>query len=205
MNLISKSLLTGIVLTLGMLGCAQAPTLDFVPREVRPSTTKINAEVKSITISIASEDERLGETQVGFYGNQYETSFKSSFKDAIEEAIMKSAIFNDIADLKVSLVAKILKFQSPSMGVNFDTEMVVRYELINRKDGQPIFHQDVTSNGSISGTYAFLGAIRYTEARNVAVRNNVANFIAALSAYKAADKAGSHTEGALGTGSPSSN
>lgn len=169
-------------------GCAtQAPTLNFVPQDVLPSQNKVNAELKSITISIAKEDERLGETQVGFMGNQYESTFKASFKEALEEAIVKSAIFNDLSENKVSLTAKVMKFETPSMGVNFDTSMIVRYEVYDRKNGKLIFRRDVESGGSVSGSYAFMGAIRYTEARNVAGRNNVNNFISSLGELKVAE------------------
>jgi hypothetical protein len=166
-------------------GCAtQAPTLNFVPQDVLPAKNKVNAELKSITISIAKEEERLGETQVGFMGNQYEASFRTSFKEAIEEAILKSAIFNDLAENKVSLTVKIMKFQTPGAGINFDTSMIVRYEVYNRKDGKLIFRRDIESAGSVAGDYAFMGAIRYTEARNVAGRNNIISLMSALEELK---------------------
>jgi hypothetical protein len=166
-------------------GCSTSmPPLNFAPQDVYPSKHKVDAELKLITIAIAKEEERLGDTQVGFGGNQYELSFKSGFKDALEESLTKSAVFNDMAENKVSLTAKVMKFQTPSAGMTFETDMIVRYEIYNRKDGALIFRRDVNSKGAVSGSYAFQGAIRFTEARNIAVRNNILNFISALEESK---------------------
>ena len=89
-------------------------------------------------------------------------------------------MFNDLAQRKASLSAKVLKFQSPEAGINFNTEMITRYELIDRTSGKIVFDQDISSLGSVPGNYAFLGAARFTEARNKAVRENVKSLIAAL-------------------------
>jgi len=185
------------IFALTLAGCAtQAPTLNFVPEDVLPIKNKVAAELKTITVSIAKEDERLGETQVGFFGNQYEVAFKSSFKEALEEALAKSAAFNDLADrkvsltakvIKVSLTAKVIKFESPSGGINFDTDLIVRYELFDRASGQLVYRRDIASQGSVPFDYAFMGAIRFTEARNRAVRQNVLNFISSLEEIKLAD------------------
>lgn len=174
---------------LGILlsGCAtQAPTLNFTPNDAPPVKNKVHAELKSITVSIAKEEEKLGDTQVGFFGNQYEQSFRTTFKDALEEAIVKSAVFNDLSDQKVSLTAKVMKFQTPSAGVTFETAMIVRYELIDRRTGQLVFRKDIESSGSVSFDYAFNGAIRSAEARNISVRNNISNFITSLEEVKLA-------------------
>jgi hypothetical protein len=177
-------LLIGFWSILNLGGCAQAPTLDFVPRDVLPKGFKIDYELKTISISIAQEDERVGKTHVGFFGNQYEASFKQAFKDALEEAITKSAIFNDLSGRKLALTAKILQFETPSMGVSFDTAMVVRYQLIDRADGKILFTRDIKSSGSVPFDFAFIGAIRATEARNRSVRANVEELLSSLSEFK---------------------
>lgn len=186
MKLISKFWILVILAAAALVsGCAtQAPTLDFVPRDVLPSGKKIDYELKSLTVSVAKEDERLGETQVGLFGNQYETSFRSSFKEALEEAIAKSAIFNDGSSRKLSLTAKVMKFQTPSIGLTFDTNMIVRYQLIDRASGKLMFTRDIESIGTVPVDYAFLGATRYTEARNRAARENIDQFINSLSGFK---------------------
>ena len=71
-----------------LTGCAtQAPTLDFVPKDVLPTGTKIDFDLKNTSVSIAQDGERAGQTQVGLFGNQYQASFKQAFKDALEEAL----------------------------------------------------------------------------------------------------------------------
>jgi len=173
------ALLACVSLMLG--GCAtQAPTLDFTPPDIVPSQTKVDADVKTITVSIAKENERLGETQVGFFGNVYEQSFKTALQDALEEVIARTAIFNDLSERKISLIAKVMKFQTPGAGINFKTEAIIRYELVDRNSGATIFKKDITSTGSVPGNYAFLGSIRYTEARNISVRDSITQFILAL-------------------------
>lgn len=164
-----------------MAGCSTPmPTLEFTPTNVSPAGRKIDADLKSISISIAQEKEKLGETQVGLGGNVYEQSFKSAFKMALEEGLARSAVFNDLSSRKVSLSAKVLKFHSPSMAVNFKTEMIVRYELISRESGKILFSKDLSSFGEVPYTYAFVGATRCTEARNISVRENVKTLISEM-------------------------
>ena len=174
-------------MTFFMAGCAtQAPTLDFVPKDVLPTGKKIDYELKNITVSVAKEDERKGETQVGLLGNQYENSFRQSFKDAIEEAISKSAIFNDNSQRKLTLTAKVLQFETPSVSISFETKFMVRYQLLDRSTGKLVFTRDISSMGSVTFDHAFMGAIRYTEARNRSVQSNVEQFIASLGEFKEA-------------------
>lgn len=171
--------------SLALVGCAtQAPTLDFVPRDVLPTGKKIDYELKSISVSVAKEDERLGATQVGLFGNQYESSFRQSFKDSLEEAIAKAAIFNDLSDKKLSLTAKVMQFETPGFSVGFDTTFVVRYQLLDRSTGKLVFTRDIRANGTVPFDHAFLGAIRFTEARNRAVRSNIEQFVSALAEFK---------------------
>lgn len=169
-------------------GCAQAPTLDFVPRDITPTGAKIDYELRSISVSIAQDNERVGETQVGLFGNQYESTFKQAFKDALEEAVAKSAIFNDLSSKKLALSAKVLQFETPGFGVSFETKMVVRYQLLDRSNGRLVFTRDVSSLGQVPFNYAFFGAIRATEARNVSARENINQFIGSLGEFKSASK-----------------
>lgn len=173
------------VVAFTITGCAtQAPTLDFVPKDVLPMGTKIDFELKSTSVSIAQDGERVGPTQVGLFGNQYESTFKQAFKDALDEALAKSAIFNDLSQRKLTLSAKILQFETPSVSTVFETKMVVRYQLLDRSNGKLVFTRDIASVGSVPFDYAFMGAIRYTEARNRSGRENVQQFINSLAELK---------------------
>lgn len=177
-----KKLFSIVVLSVAMLaGCATpAPPLNFVPQDVLPVKNKVPAELKSVNVSVAKEEEKLGDTQVGFGGNEYELSFKTALKDALEEAILKSAVFSDNAERKVSLTAKVMKFETPSVGFGFTSDAIVRYEIYDRKDGSLIFRRDISSAGSVPFDYAFAGYIRVAESRNRTMRANVEKFIASL-------------------------
>jgi len=154
--------------------------MEFTPTDVVPTTRKIDADLRSITITIAEAKEQKGEVQVGFGGNVYEQSFKQAFKTALEEGLARSAIFSDLSSRKVSLAARVLRFQSPKMSARFKTEMIVRYEILDRNSGSVIYSNEVASTGEVSMNYAFLGAARWAEARNITVRQNVKNLIADL-------------------------
>lgn len=185
--------LVAIFIVALLSGCAtpgptHAPTLDFAPKDVLPIGKKIEYEVKTITVSVAKEEERLGQTQIGVFGNQYESSFKSSLKDALEEAVAKAAIFNDNSNKKISLSAKVMKFETRPLTISFVTSMVVRYQLIDRENGNLIFTRDIDTSGSAPFDYSFSGSIRYAEARNRAVRENITSFISSLGEFKVAKK-----------------
>ena len=177
-----KLTILSLVLLLG--ACVQVPPLDFSPVDVFPTGVKIDAELKDISIAFGKKEERLGDIEVGFAGNQYEASFKSSFEDSLQEAIIKSAIFNDLANRKVFLIAKVLKLETPAFGVNFNTDFIVRYQLLDTSSGQLVFTRDINSEGWVRADYAFAGVARYTEARNVAVRKNILLFIDSLAEFK---------------------
>lgn len=166
-------------------GCVSLPPLDFAPSNIAPTGAKINAGLKGIAISFGKKKELLGEIQLGFEeiqaGNSYEASFKSTFKDALQEAIIRSAIFNDAVNRKLFLVAKVLKLETPVAGINFNTSFIVRYQLLDTSSGKEFFTQDIPSTGQVPFSYAFMGTIRYIEARNRAVRENIVLFLDSLS------------------------
>lgn len=176
-----KLLLTGLACAL-LIGCSAPAALNFTPDDLEPApqSQKINAEIKSINISFATKQEQKGELQVGIFGNQYEQSFKETFKSALDEALVRTALFSDDSSNKLSLSAKVLKFQSPGSGINFDTYMTVKYDFVNRKTGSSQYITEIDSFGSVPFDYAFMGAIRATEARNRAVKSNIEKLLEEL-------------------------
>lgn len=168
-------------------GCTTAP-LNFSPTNIEFSTDNLDGDLRSVNVSIASEKEKTGDLEVGLFGNQYESSFRTTFKDALEEALTASGLFDPASNTKVSVFAKVLKFDSPPMGVNFTTDMEVQYKVQNLSTGQIVFLKNISSVGEVDGTYAFLGATRFTEARNRTVQNNISNFINELKNFIASQK-----------------
>ena len=176
----SLRLIAAVVLMSFLSACASVPPLDFTPSDVLPTGKKIDAGIKDISISFAKPSESLGEIQVGFGGNQYESAFKSSFEDALQEALIKSAIFSDYAKRKVLIVAKVMQLESPMAGISFETEMIVKYDLLDTSTGKILFTRNIPSTGSVKMSHSLLGATRMTEARNRAVRSNIESFISSL-------------------------
>ena len=179
-----RKLLPIIIMVTLLGGCTSVPPLNFTPKDVLPTGTKIDRGVKDISISFGKEDELKGEIHVGFAGNVYEDSFKKTFEDALQESLIKSAIFNDLARKKILLVAKVLQFETPAFGIRFETDFIVEYQLLDTSTGKLLFTRNIQSKGEVPGDYAFMGLTRATEARNIAVRNNIILFLDSLAEFK---------------------
>lgn len=175
-----KKILMLSVLALSLTGCMAIPPLNFTPPDgsvVIEKEQRIDAELKTITVSAAKANEQLGDIQVGFAGNVYEGSLKDTFKASLEEAILKSALFRDDASKKVGLIAKFMKLDTPGMSINFKTHVIVRYQIIDRSTSDIIYDKNIESVGEVPFDHAFMGAVRHSEARNRAMQNNIAKFL----------------------------
>src|SRR6266851_4054019 len=128
------SLSTIIAASVLLAGCAQGiPPLNFSVPNVGPSATKIPAEAKSITVSMARPDEQTGQLRAG------NETIAPYWKTSLEEALNKMAIFQDDAPKKVSLSVKVLKMDVPGAGISMTTDTGARYEIIDRSNGSIIF------------------------------------------------------------------
>ena len=99
------------------------------------------------------------------------------------------AIFKDDSPKKVSLAVKILKFDTPALGVGMTTHASARYEIIDRSDGSIIFTTDISTSASAPPTpgvtqfdYAFdiAGVDGVHESINRSVQNNIIQFLQVL-------------------------
>lgn len=156
-------------------GCAANPPLNFSAPNVGVSQRKIDAEMKSMTVTLARPDEKTGDLPAGM-----ENNVPQLWQTALMEALNKMAIFQDDASKKVNLSVKILKLQVPGAGASMTTTTAARYEIIDRKTGDIIFTQDVSSAGTTPFDYAFSGLIRARESINRAVQNNITQFLQSL-------------------------
>jgi len=156
-------------------GCGSVPPLNFSVPNVGVSQKKIDAEMKSMTVTIARPDEKTGDLPVGM-----EQMVPQLWQTALTESLNKMAIFQDDATKKVNVSVKILKLNPPSAGFAMTTETAARYEITDRKTGDVIFTQDITSSGTTPMDYAFLGVARMRESINRAVQNNITQFLQAL-------------------------
>jgi hypothetical protein len=155
--------------------CAPLPPLNFSVPDVGVSEHKINAELKSMTVTIARPDEKTGDLPAGM-----EQMVPQMWQTALTEALNKMAIFQDEATSKVNVSVKILKLSPPNAGFAMTTESEARYEITDRKTGAIIFTQDIAASGTTPMDYAFVGIIRVRESINRAVQNNISQFLQTL-------------------------
>ena len=170
-----------VPLTLVLLfsfGCVSLPPVNFSAPNIGVSSTKLDAELKSLTVSIASPDEDAGEIDPGI------GIHTGSWKTALEEAFNKMAIFKDDSPRKVTLAVKILKFDTPSFGAGMTTHTSARYEIIDRSDGSIIFTTDISTSGE--GPFKLepfaddaVGS-RSVDGINRSVQKNIIQFLQAL-------------------------
>jgi len=164
-----------VVFSVFAVGCSSIPPLNFSAPNVGVSQKKIDAEMKSMTVTIARPEEKTGSLPAGM-----EQIVPQLWQTALTEAINKMAIFQDDGLKKINLSVKILKLNLPSFGATMTTESAARYEITDRKTGDLIFAQDIDSKGEVPFDYALLGVIRSRESINRSVQNNISQFLQAL-------------------------
>jgi hypothetical protein len=159
-----------------LAGCATPPQpLNFSVPNVGLSQKKIDAELKSMTVTVARPDEATGQLPAGM-----EVNVTQLWQTSLTEAINKMAIFQDDAMKKVNLSVKILKYEGSGPGASMTTNTTARYEIMDRKSGDLIFTQDISSSATVPFDFAFSGFVRAREAYNRAVQNNITQFLQAL-------------------------
>ena len=174
-----------VVATLMLGACAQdIPPINFSVPNVGVSQHKVDAELKSLTVTMGRPDEQTGpinlmvETMSPAPGTGGVVT--SIWRTSLEEAVNRMAVFNDDAKKKISLQVKVLKLDMPSAGGTFTTNTSAKYEIIDRTNGSIIYTQVIDASGTCPGDYAFMGAIRARESVNRSVQNNISLFLQAL-------------------------
>jgi len=152
--------------------------VNFSAPNIGVSSTKLDAELKSLTVSVARPDEATGEIDpgIGVHTGLWKTS--------LEEAFNRMAIFKDDSPRKVSLAVKILKLGVPRFGAGMTTHASARYEIIDRSDGSIIFTTDISASGE--GRFKFdifaddpVGS-QSVDGINRSVQKNIIQFLQAL-------------------------
>ena len=164
-----------LLLSSGCIGTKRLP-VNFSAPNIGVSSTKLDAELKSLTVSVARPDEATGEIDPGIGVHA------GLWKNALEEAFNRMAIFKDDSPRKVSLAVKILKFQTISAFPAAHTS--ARYEIIDRSDGSIIFTTDISTSGE--GPFKLepfaddaVGS-RSVDGINRSVQKNIIQFLQAL-------------------------
>lgn len=176
-----------LLLTVSILvsGCQTLPPVDFGVGSVGVSRRKIDGELKTISVQVAPKKRQKGDVDTQMLesaGTEASSgqAIVSAWKTSLEDALARMAIFNDLSNRKLSLSVTILKLDIPSMGINFETETVAQYELIDRATGDIIYTSDVSAKGSVAMSEAFVGAIRARAAASNSVRENIKAFLREL-------------------------
>ena len=175
-------------ITVLLSGCGSLPPMNFSAPNVGLASKKIDAEMKSLTVTVARPDEKTGNLDFkyasmdinGQGGGMGDQMVPQMWQTALTESLNRMAIFQDDATKKVNLSVKILKLDVPGSGISFTTNTTARYEIMDRKTGDLIFTQDISSSGTTPADFAFLGIARMRESINRAVQNNITQFLQAL-------------------------
>jgi len=162
------------MLSLVLVGCQSMPPLNFSVPNVGYSERKIDAELRSLTVSLARPDETKGKMPADAVG------VPNLWAASLQEALNRMVIFKDDAAKKINLAVKILALDIPGSGFSMTTTSIARYEIIDRANGDIIHTQDISAQGVVPVDYAFLGAVRAVESINRSVQNNIALFLQSL-------------------------
>ncbi|AVY67191.1 lipoprotein [Xanthomonas translucens] len=153
-------------------GCASNPPLNFSVPGVAVSEKKLDAELRSMTVTLARPDEAKGKMPAVA---QHEVA--QMWQTALTEALNRAAIFRDDAPRKFNLSVKILAIDIPAFGASMTTKTIARYELIDRASGAVVYSRDVTALGTVPMNYAFMGVIRVRESLNRSAQDNIGQFL----------------------------
>lgn len=164
--------ITLFILVLSGCGATHVP-LNFSVPNVGISQRKIDAEMKSLIVTVARPDEKTGEINMN-------PTVPSLWQNSLLDAFNRMTIFQDDGSKKVNVSVKILSFNPPSTGFSMTTTTSARYEITDRKTGDLIYTQDISSSGTTPADYAFNAAVRQIESANRAVQNNITQFLQAL-------------------------
>jgi hypothetical protein len=161
-----------------LAGCTSAPPLNFAVPNISPSTRKFDADLRAVSVSFAAPNEQTGEVPSNGEG------IPQLWERAVVEALNKTSVFDDDSARKVNLFVKIQELDPPAGGFTMVTDTTAKYLLVNRKTGETLMEETISTKGIVPPGYAFVGVVRAKESINRAVQNNIQNFLQLLEARK---------------------
>lgn len=162
-----------------LVACTPMPPLNFSVPNVGLSAYPLDAEVRSLTVTMGRPDEQTGPIDWEYLDTTKGASLMQTWETAMQEALDRSLIFRDGGAKKVSISVKILELDLQEFGFSMTSDAVAKYEIIDRMTGDIIYTQNIVSTGTVEADYAYLGAVRMLESANRAVQNNIALFLQA--------------------------
>jgi hypothetical protein len=153
-------------------GCVSHPPVDFTVQDVGMVSGRKDAQLMSLTVGFAPQAQQKKV--------EADATIPPVWKEALQDALNRSLIFRDDAATKVNLSVRITTFDTPAVGASMTTRVAAIYEVVDRENGDLLFAEEIISEGVVPFDYALVGSVRAVESWNRAVRNNIADFIAAL-------------------------
>jgi len=158
-----------LVLLVGVTGCSSTPKIAHMIPEGDDAT-------------FASTDAALvvGTVQGGEASSAWEGSriSASEYRLALIQALQQSNLFTEVAaeaggEADYELATFLLSQQQPAGGFGMTVDLVVRYQLIDRRTGSDVFNDKVVSSYRAGVGDAFVGTKRLRKANEGAVRENI--------------------------------
>lgn len=171
---VGARIISTVVVLASLSACAPPPPLSFALNGVSRSPTVLDYTLRSTVVTLASPSERTGPMP----GDS--SIAVPIWRAALEDAMDRSAVFEDPALHVASLECKILKIDTPSVGLAMTTDVAARYQIIDSSNGNILFDKLIDTKGTVPVGYNFLGYIRARESINVAAQNNIAKFLSDL-------------------------
>ena len=172
------TLLSFIIL---LSGCTPTIDFDFSIPNVTPSKHKINAQLKSLSLSYPDPQNPQKDIPLkirgGEKGESETFSIITPWGIALRDALKHSEFFEKEAPKKVELEVTILEIIAPTIALNFTTTVTAKYTLIDRGTDAILYSDTVKSEATVFLSYAFTATTRAVESINQAIRKNIATFI----------------------------
>ena len=187
-----RLILSAAVLGAVLVGCAQpqlAP-LNFSVPNIGLSARPLDAEIRSLTVTLGRPDEQVGLIDWEFVDVTGGGAITAAWQVAMQEALDRTLIFRDGGSKKVSVAVKVLKLEI-SRGFALterSVETVARYEVIDRTNGDIVYTQEIAAFGVVPIDFAselmmmdadYAGQLGIREGVNRAVQNNISLFLQA--------------------------
>lgn len=185
-----RLILSAAVLAAVLAGCAQpqVPPLNFSVPNVGLSARPLDAEIRSLTVTIGRPDEQVGRVDWEYIDDTGGGAITAAWQNAMQEALDRTLIFRDGGLKKVSLAVKILRLELLMELFSYETtvETVARYEVIDRTNGDIMYTQEIAASGVVPFGYEgftldaeYASEVRIRESVNRAVQNNISLFLQA--------------------------
>ncbi|MCC5808263.1 MAG: hypothetical protein JJU00_18190 [Opitutales bacterium] len=164
-------LLAGMFAFAGCSTPTQPAAMVVAPQAVLPGSSGTVA----VTVSGGDETSATGTSQIS----------DEDFRQALEQSIRDSRVFAGIeerSDARYQLDAHIGMLSQPMMGFSMTVSIEVNYRITDLREGTVVFEENIDTEHTTSAGAAFAAVTRIRMATEGAARENIAQFLEAVSA-----------------------